>query len=86
MVLLEALSFGIPVVTTSRGGLAELVTDGVVGFQVRPADAREIARKIDLLVGDPAMYEDFSTSALRYSRRFDSAQFEKRLRTIFLSL
>lgn len=42
----EAMVFGLPVVTTNVGGVAELVEDGVTGFLVPPLDAAALAAGI----------------------------------------
>ena len=50
--LSELRSFGIPVLATRLGALAERITDGVDGFLVAP-DANAIAAAIDALRADP---------------------------------
>jgi glycosyltransferase involved in cell wall biosynthesis len=41
-----AKGFGVPVITTSVGGLAEVVIDGRTGFLVPPADPEGLAATI----------------------------------------
>ena len=45
--ILEAMSTGLPVVATSVGGNAELVTDGVTGMLVPPDDPNAIMRAVE---------------------------------------
>ncbi|MGH7333614.1 MAG: glycosyltransferase, partial [Candidatus Rokuibacteriota bacterium] len=44
---LEALASGVPMITSTRAGGAELIQDGVNGFVVDPLDARAVAGAID---------------------------------------
>jgi glycosyltransferase involved in cell wall biosynthesis len=54
IVVLEAWRSGTPVVVTSRGGPARLVTDGVTGLVVDPEDRDALAACLSRLVNDPA--------------------------------
>ncbi len=86
MVLLEALSFGIPVIGTNKGGLAELLKDGEVGFQVPPRDPAAIAAKIDYLIEHPDVYVRFSANALEYVKQFDIEKYRETVRGLFRDL
>ena len=46
LVVMEALACGVPVIASDVGGLADLVSDGINGYLVPPADARTIADRI----------------------------------------
>lgn len=50
--VLEAMASGLPVVTTSVGGMTEVITDGVEGFVVPPRDIEALQQSLDLLVQD----------------------------------
>ncbi len=50
MVLLEAMSAGVPVVATSVGGIPELLQGGDTGVLVPPADPEELARGMALVL------------------------------------
>ena len=55
MVLLEAMSYGLPVVTTPVGGIPELVRDGVEG-RYTDGTARQIAGEVEAHCSDYAAY------------------------------
>lgn len=50
--MLEALSCGLPLITTRTGGAEELVRDGVNGLLVKQRDAEDLARALRVLVHD----------------------------------
>jgi glycosyltransferase involved in cell wall biosynthesis len=51
---MEAMAVGVPVVTTSIGGIGELVVDGTTGFIVPPRDAASVVRALEwILYTDP---------------------------------
>ena len=63
LVILEALSCGIPIVTFDTGGIPELVRDGQQGF-VRPRDnLHEVVEALKALVSNEPLRQQFSLSA-----------------------
>ena len=55
LTLLEAAAAGCALIATQVGGAAELITGGVHGLLVPPADVTALARAIASLVRDPAL-------------------------------
>jgi glycosyltransferase involved in cell wall biosynthesis len=53
LVGIEALAAGRPVVASATGGILDWLQDGVNGLSVRPGDARDLARALNELLGDP---------------------------------
>jgi len=53
-VLVEAMASGLPVVTTSAGGISELVRHEVNGLMCPPGDVAMLATSISALLADPA--------------------------------
>jgi glycosyltransferase involved in cell wall biosynthesis len=52
-VVVEAMAFGKPVVTTRVGMLPQAIEDGYNGFLVRPRDVRQLTEKIRYLIEHP---------------------------------
>lgn len=64
-VLVEAMACGLPVVTTSAGGVTELVRHGINGLVSRPGDVAGIASHIRELLNNPSLGQDLATAARR---------------------
>jgi len=55
IVNIEAMSWGLPVISSTEGAIPEIVQDGVTGFIVKPKSPEEIADKIMILVNNPEL-------------------------------
>jgi glycosyltransferase involved in cell wall biosynthesis len=63
MALLEAMSAGLPVITTRLDGVAEVVLDGVHGLFAPIDDSDALANVILQLLRDPSMRERMGAAA-----------------------
>jgi glycosyltransferase involved in cell wall biosynthesis len=61
--LLEAMACGLAVVSTTTGGSAELVRDGVNGLSFAPGDVNGLVERLSRLLEDRAAIEDLGSSA-----------------------
>lgn len=69
--IIEAMSQGIPVITTSIGAQAELVNEGVNGYLVNPGDVGDLTNKICAFFDmNPSTYKAMCAEAKRFSERF----------------
>jgi glycosyltransferase involved in cell wall biosynthesis len=55
--VVEAMASGKPVVASRIGGLPYTVVDGLTGLLCNPADAEDLARKLDILLDDTDLRE-----------------------------
>ncbi|HOX26498.1 MAG TPA: N-acetyl-alpha-D-glucosaminyl L-malate synthase BshA [Candidatus Krumholzibacteria bacterium] len=65
LVALEAMSCGVPVIATSRGGTDEFIDDGVNGYLRDPDDVAGMAEVALLVLGDPALHRHLAEEARR---------------------
>jgi len=65
VVLMEAMSSGLPVVASAISGIPELVEDGVSGLLVPPGDAAAIAAALRRLAAEPPLRDRMGRAARR---------------------
>ncbi|MGH8137631.1 MAG: glycosyltransferase family 4 protein [Steroidobacteraceae bacterium] len=61
LVFLEAFSYGLPIVATRIGAIAEIVSEGRSGYLVMPQNAAELADRLGSLLDDPAQCAQFGS-------------------------
>lgn len=87
MVLLEAESCGLPVVSfTCKCGPKDIVTDGMDGFLVPEADIDTLANRILLLMEDDKLRRDMGKAAKENSERFSETIIMKEWIKLFENL
>jgi glycosyltransferase involved in cell wall biosynthesis len=70
--VLEALSTGLPVVTTCVGGIPEMIDSGKNGFLVQPFNAKELSDRVLYFLEHPAEAEEMGFLARKIVlERFD---------------
>jgi glycosyltransferase involved in cell wall biosynthesis len=75
MVLMEAMSYRVPVVTTALGGITDIVDDGKTGVIVPPNDATALAAALRRLIEDRQLAEQLGVDGqLAVERRFSWAR------------
>ena len=80
LVNLEAMQFSLPVISTTEGGISEVVSDGNTGFLVPQRNVTALARKIETLVNDAELRHKMGEAGKeRYYSYFTIAKFEERL-------
>lgn len=82
LVLLEAMSQGLPVITTTHTGGPDFMTDGQDGFLVPIRSAAAIAEKLELLHRDRNRLAQMAEAALSTARRRSWMDYEKTTATI----
>ncbi len=83
LVLLEAMSYSLPVVSTFEGGIADEVEDGITGFVVEQKNVTELANKLELLILNPELRNKMGQAARqKFENEFNLNNFELKLKEI----
>lgn len=83
LVLLEAMQFGLPIVATDEGGIADIISTGVTGFSVPKKNPVELADKLELLIKNPQLRSQMGMAGeKRFKDEFTLHHFENRLTSI----
>jgi glycosyltransferase involved in cell wall biosynthesis len=80
----EALSRGTPVIASSLGAMAELVTDGTTGFLFEPGNAEALVAAVQKLLADDSRYQKMRGEAYdSYKARFTREKSYEQLMCVY---
>ncbi len=83
VVILEAMSHGLPVVSTPQGGIIDVVIPGQTGLLVPPQDPRALAIAINSLLEDGSLRARMGRSGRElYAAKFTAEAFQRNLADI----
>lgn len=86
--LSEAMSYGIPCVSTDVGGIPEIIQHGINGFLTSVGDAEKIAHFVDVLLRDQVTYVAMAKNShelfkRKYDIRWTARQHEEVICSVF---
>ena len=80
LVLLEAMSYGLPCISTNEGGIPDLIDDGVNGVVVEKMNASELVAAMANMINNPIAAAQMGQNALKkYEQEYTQRIFEKRM-------
>lgn len=83
-VIQQAMSRGVPVITTNIGAQKTFVIDGFTGFLVKPQSSDDIMKAILKMKQNPELYETLSKNCRETAKKFISLEvFGKELNELF---
>jgi glycosyltransferase involved in cell wall biosynthesis len=87
LVILEAMQFGLPVISTYEGGIPEMVVDNRTGFLVESQNPQMLAEKIAILLNDKDMRTEMGKQGLqRFIANYTLERFETDMINTFNSI
>jgi glycosyltransferase involved in cell wall biosynthesis len=76
LVVIEAMAFGLPVISSSVGAIPDTMEEGVNGFMIKSNESNEFVERILSIIKNPELFASFSESNLKtYEKRYTSAQY-----------
>ena len=79
LVLLEAMQWRLPLVSSDEGGIPDIVKDGVNGFVCTRQDVQSLAEALEKLITDPILRQQMGEQGYqRYQEEFTLEAFERR--------
>lgn len=83
LVLIEAMSYSLPIISTFEGGIPDIIEDGVTGFLVTQKNVEMLAEKLELLINDPSLRQKMGAAGrIKYEQEFTLQKFENTLAEI----
>jgi glycosyltransferase involved in cell wall biosynthesis len=83
-VILEAMQFGLPVISTTEGAIPEIIDDGVTGFVVEKSSPQQLAEKIEILIKNPQLRQEMGQAGRKkYEEKYTLRQFEENMKNVF---
>ncbi|MBQ7442634.1 MAG: glycosyltransferase family 4 protein [Bacteroidaceae bacterium] len=83
LVILEAMQFGLPVITTNEGGIPDMVQDKVNGLICEKESASSLAHHIAFLINDAKKRQEMGRKGEQfYHDKYTTERFERRMTDI----
>ena len=80
LVLLEAMQYSIPCISTDEGGIPFVIEDGKTGFVIEKHQSKILADKLVLLIDNPNLCNEMGNAGRKkFEQEFTLNQFEKRI-------
>jgi glycosyltransferase involved in cell wall biosynthesis len=87
MSILEAISYGLPIVSTNVGGISEAVQEGKNGYLIIPGDVEALANRLKCLINEYELRVSMSKKSLEIAwEKFSVDTLEKKLINIYNSI
>ena len=84
LVGLEAMSAGIPVIASRVGGIPEWLVDGKTGYLVKPANSKQIAKKVIYLLSNKELIKRMGENARKRAKQFSIEKHVKEIENVYM--
>ena len=86
MAIIEAMSFGLPIITTPVGGIPELISNGDNGLLIEPGDIQELSNAMQYLINNESIKNFLGTKAKERVASLDIEKYCLSLMSIYQSI
>lgn len=85
LVLLEAMQYGLPLISTNEGGIASIITEGENGSLIKQNDVHGLADTLERFIKDSGLRNNYGHMAkLKFEKYYTLVIFENSLKAILL--
>lgn len=87
MSVIEAMAAGLPIVSTTVGGIPELIEESEEGFLIEPSNARKLAEKLSILISDKDLRVEMGKKAQeKVGKELDFRVYTEKLKSSLFAL
>lgn len=87
LVLLEAMEYAIPCISTNEGAISDIIEDGKTGFVVERQNPEQLEGRIETLLNDKKLREEMgSAGRIKFEQEFALRKFEERMTDVLGTL
>lgn len=84
--ILEAMNYGLPIITTDVGGITDLVSDGENGITVNPRNVDDISEAIEWMLAHPVERSEMGIKSAEHAHKFHASNVEKCFEKMYIEL
>ena len=85
--ILEAMSYGLPIISTNVGSIEDAVKDNFNGFLINPGDINLLAHRITECILNKNMWEEFSQNSRKFIENiYDDKLYFNNIENLYLEL
>ncbi len=85
-IIIEANSFGIPVIGSNMGGIPELIEHGKTGFLFNPSMQNDLLKYIRMFIDNPDIILRLSSNCIKYSQKYTTEAMVKAYINVYKSM
>jgi glycosyltransferase involved in cell wall biosynthesis len=80
LVLLEAMEFSLPIISTEEGAIPDIVDNGKTGFMIEKGDIKSLAEKIYISLSEPELLKQFGRQArVKFENNYTAEVMERNI-------
>jgi glycosyltransferase involved in cell wall biosynthesis len=84
LVILEAMKYGIPVISSDEGGISDIIIEEKTGFIIADINAEKIVNKVKYLIESPEKFDQMSENSIEcFNSKFSLESFENNMIKVF---
>jgi glycosyltransferase involved in cell wall biosynthesis len=84
--ILEAMSYGMPIISTDVGGIPEIVQENVNGKIIKPGDLKELYKAIEFYLSSPGKIQCHGIESLKIIKEYFPDAVIPKIETVYKSL